>query len=900
VTSLADEPVMSLVGTAGSYRIASPPIVRIAGLRADMLVSLRFDSAMATINAVLAADRWLNTEASAIGQELYEAVGKVSDPALRPVLVGLRRAVHKHARPSRSGLPTAAPVLPAALIHRMRSFEDGLGRRRQLVESVPAILAAEITERMPEFRRALADPVFRHALAHAGPPVAESLERWLDGGRPPAAAKLTRLVMYLSRASTKTSPYSSFTTTGPARWTCLQTGPVRLDNAVEPSGSLEVRGGLIRELERALSEVQSLRRRMHVRVNPSALEYAGNVCFLGPPPGEAIIAVPANPAVTGCLTAVSSPAGQGTLADLRRRLADGDDPPPGLDEYLNRLIDVGLLELHVPVADQAADPLGELARWLLAADPERHAALAAGCLDLRAQLEAPTRLDEVSAHRVRLARVSKALGQLTAEAGLGWTGSSAPGRALAENVVYPQPAADLSLPQWRPVLDDLDVLRHWAALYDPGLQLRLALGAYSGARFGPVPVPFVALYDALQHDLPLTVPPRACAPALADLRRLLGVAGRPSSPGLERVREIDRLRQAAAHVLVGGGAGEDGRIRIAPQVLASEAASWPAYVTLPQSIAAYVQPLDTEQSGLRVVLNVMISGYGRGRSRWLHLVARAGGYPGQCGFPAPLPPPSHPVPAESPGYFGSTLNFRKPATALVIDYPNTVSYGSAERRVALRDLTVAADPKTGGCELRCQGRQIIPVHTGMLAEFLLPPAFQFLVRTFGHPTLLHPGIPLQTGDLARPVPTRPTFLPRIEVGQVTIRRAAWLAPAEQARRVKGETDAAYLLRIHRWLDSHGIAVSCFVQVLPTASGPALTWRDYRKPLFIDFRNWYLVCAFERLLRGTGSLVLFTEALPVPGETAMDATARPPRVCEFIVELTGWPAATHPRPEGEVR
>ncbi|HEV2377313.1 MAG TPA: lantibiotic dehydratase [Streptosporangiaceae bacterium] len=870
-------------------------------MRPGVLASLRFPRSTTVITDILAAEGAIAAEADALGEALHGIIGALDDPALRPVLVGVRRAIHKQVSPRPSQLQLAAAALPEGLRQRVSRFSAAVADRRQAAASLPAVLAAETAERLPALRDALAAPEFRHALIHGGAKVGTPLERWLAGGRCPDPVTLTRLVMYLSRAVTKTSPFSSFTLVGQARWSGSEALALHRLAAGEPRGLLEERGHLLPRLATVLAVDPGLREAMAVRVNPSAVEREGQVVFLGPPPAEPVSRVRATPAVKACLAAAEEPVtGCLTWAELRSRLAGAAGTGEGVDDFLDTLAGLGLLEVHLPVADQAGDPLGELAEWLDGVGGDRAASLAARCRDVSTLLRQPTRLDDVTSHRARLAQVNEAITRLADAAGLERTQPPPdPGTAVVETGAYAQPVADLSLPLWRPALDDLDVIRGWAALHDPGLALRLALGAYCGTRFGGSRVPFVTMYDALQRDF--REPGSVADPAVTSLRRLLGAAGARSPAGPEsargggfgmlgsppgpgepgRLRDVRRLRERAARVLSGGAPGEDGVVRVDPAVLSAEAAAWPGWVTAPGSVAAYVQLAGHGPGPVRLVLNTMIAGYGRGCSRWLALTARAGGHHPQRPRLA-HPVAQRPVPAESPGLFDSALNLREPSTALVIDYPHVVAGGPLRRMARLRDLTVGEDAGTGLCDLRWHDTPVRPVHTGMMAEFLLPPAFQLLVRAFGSPTLLHPGIPLEAGGSAD---VRPAFLPRIEVGRVTVRRATWLAPPGLLRRAKGESDAEYWLRTSRWLAAHQAPRQCFVQTVKAAAAGPLTWRDYRKPLFVDFDDWFMVKAFERLLRDPGALVMFTEALPMPFGAPSMAGCEAPEVCEYIIELT---------------
>ncbi len=171
-----------------------------------------------------------------------------------------------------------------------------------------------------------------------------------------------------------------------------------------------------------------------------------------------------------------------------------------------------------------------------------------------------------------------------------------------------------------------------------------------------------------------------------------------------------------------------------------------------------------------------------------------------------------------------------------------------------------------------------------------PPALYFLIRVFGEPqTALAPHRQLSDAgwrDVAGGLRRRP----RLEMGRLVLLRAAWSLPLGQLPlRAKGESDAAFLLRVARWRDQHGIPRQCFVRVIapPTRTRPNRARTKARKPLYLDVTNWFLLTAFERSLTTAESrdaVVVFEEALP-------DLTDAPRygehghRVTEYIVELS---------------
>jgi len=867
-------------------------VIRVAGMPMPALTRLRFDQTARCVDDILNRDAQLAEGGERLGARLYELIGDPRQRAVKPALVGLRRAIHRRRRPGRAALnEDVEAALPDDLAAAVRAWVDRLRERDQCVAALPATLADETAAKVAVLRRVVAEPRFRHALVQTGSPLSTELEAWLasDADRPPPWPVLRRLAKYASRATMKTSPYSVFTVTGLAHWTGGSSPPaIRFRPDQEPCGLLELDGGVLPALETAFAGRPDLRGAMRVRLNPSAHESAGTVSFLGRPPLEPVVTLRATDEVRACMR-LATERPDGTLDELLTALAAngtaGPDALPAIAAYVNRLVDAGLLELRIGVADQADDQLREVADWLKTEGNGRYAAVAATCRSLHDLVQGPTDTDAVEGHRRRLSAIRDRVDDLSEALGLASAGTRFAQHAPHESAVYRRPVADIDPATWRPVLDDLDAIRRWAGLLEPGLPLLVALGAYAQRRFAGAEVPFVRFHRILHEDLARTGDPADdYADALADLRILLGPSPSLPAPRLARLRELNQVRSQAVRAVLVHQADDDGVVRVDPRRLMANVAAASEYVSAPPSVACYVQPV-ARDGRLGLVLNMMTSGYGRGRSRWCRLIQRAAGH--DVVAPALLRVAPNVVLAESHGAFGQAINLHLPLTPYALDYPHTVSDHPADRNIALRDLVVRCDSRTGRLGLGVANQDVVlrPVHGGMTVEYGLPPALQLLIRAFGTPTLLHPAMPVLTAgapdDLRRA--NRVVAMPRIDVGGVTVRRAAWLAPYSCIlRRDKGEPDSAYLLRVHAWLREHGMPTRCFVRSIAALDTPVrqIVASKARKPFYIDFDNWFLVSVFERMVHDPLELVLFTELLPAPD----DALAPGPRACELIVEL----------------
>ncbi|TDD12910.1 lantibiotic dehydratase [Nonomuraea diastatica] len=877
----------------------SPIVARMAGLPAASLENLRFFTSFARVEELAATREWLAAEADTLSGALYVAIGASSRAGAKPALVGLRRALHRIRRPG-SGEWNAevAAALPPEIAVRVRTWTSTLEEYERRAAELPRILNAEMEHKQAELRETSAHPGFRRALSQASPSLFAELSKWLDSEeRRPRRQSIIRLVKYVARAAAKTSPYSTFTISGLGRWTDGN-ADIRFADRGRVSGVLELNGLFLGHLVRVLCEVPSLSASLPLRVNPSATVRDDKITFLGRPSKEPIISMPATPAVLECLRILRD---EPTLTrdGLCSALAHAEGVKDDSRRFIDALISAGLLEPLPPVDEQSPDPLGDLSRWMTANGDGSVSGIVKLIDHVRTELRLPVPLEDVEEHCARQERLTHAVRELAAEVGLPSHWPEQLGRSIFhENAVFSHTAVECALPRWRPALNDLDVLRRWLGVFDPALPLRLALGAYHRERFGSgTSIPLLAVHRALQEELAQEGGAEEAGIA-REIRELLKISPLMPNPDLvhshlPRLRELHDIREEAlSGVLV--EASDDGVIRVDPEVIAKRAAGWPEWVTSPESLGCYVQPISDPET-LRLVLNVAHTGYGRGRSRLMYLIGQADGSP---------PPPdltwrTHTAGrqlAEFAGTFSSSLNLRADSVPYEIDYPFTRSTRPAAERISVGDLAAVHDPETdmvGLSSLR-HGFGVIPLHLGMMADILLPPVARLLTQAFGPTYFVHPSVPLLAGRASGQIPDEVSAYPRIEVGTVVLQRARWVVPISLIpTRAKGQTDAAFALRLAEWRRAHGIPARCFVRVWSEAlwSGKVAgaSWDTWildksRKPVYVDFANWFLVLVFERMLNGTGKIAVFDEALPAL--TDADSPADGSAVTEFLLEISG--------------
>lgn len=882
-----------MILTSGAH-VESSVVVRVAGVPVAALSRLRLDSAYGRAEGLARLAATLRRDGEALSEALYPLIGALDAGTAKPALVGLRRALHQRRLPRDTEWNArVAALVPAEIGDAIESWIVTRHRLDDGRRALDDVFASELREKELVLREVAGHPGFRRALSQASPALFGELAKWLaDARRRPRRQSLARLAKYLARAAAKTSPYGTFMASGTGTWADGAAGesPVRFAPA-EIQGVLEIHTFLLQRIGETLTRDPRLARHLVLRVNPSATRRDATISFLGRSADEPIVTLPATAAVEACLSLAAGRPGS-TPAELRSGLAGGAADESPVEAFLQALVRAGLLEEQHPVADQSTDPLGDLAAWVADHGGAEFADVVQALRRVRRQARLPVAVDDVEGHWKRQYELEAALTDLAQPLGFEPAALDGQGRhTFRENAVFTGPVAEVGSAAWRPALEDLDVVRRWLGAFDLTLPFRIALAAYFSERFGPgARVPLLVLHRALQEVLAQDAESAELSDAAREVARLmgpsLGAGGALSESRLPQLRELAAIQREARQAVL-AQPERDGVVSVPAEVIRKLTEDWPSWVVPPRSLACYVQVVPGH-GGLGLVLNAAHTGYGRGRSRVLALMAEATGE-----SPATERRPSARVLAELGGVAASALNRRVPHVAYEIDYPFAVSSRPVEERIPLGDLGMVLDPRSGLLTVVSErlGAELSALHLGMMSDLLLPPAARLLIQVSGETHYVHPSIPLLADPADLDLPVSPVAYPRVDIGGVVIQRARRIVPKEMLpERAKGEDDAAYLLRLVSWLHEHDIPVRSFVRFARPDEGEGTgDWTQWifdksRKPVYVDFANWFLVTAFEKMLRSSGPMVIFDEVLP-DFEDALGPDPDDPSVTEFLIEIS---------------
>jgi hypothetical protein len=872
----------ALVATDGDYGdgalVVPNFVVRVAGLPMAVLRRLRCEVTLGAIDELLEFQDRLNAEGEQLSQALYDVIGAVADRAVRGRLLALRRCVYQ-ARSPRSGVldDGVRAVLPAELATRIAAWQQCLAQRDALRERAEARCQAESAEKRWVLAEVASDEGFQQGLVLASPDLYAELAKWLaagPGARPDEALEVS-LAKYVSRAAAKTTPYSTFTSLAEGCWRSAGLDPVRCSGAWTRCGAVELAARIVLQLRRELASWPEFRSRVRLRVNPSVVPDGCRLRFLSCRDGEAVVEAVVTPTlqhVLGVLRAAPEP----SYALLAAALAELDPASDGTEvaAYLEHLVDTGLLEAQLDVADQSLDHLGELSDVLAGCPGHRVEALREVLKRLRAQLARLADGERAAQRWVSVSAVGETLQELYAQLDWASRGVEVPAKnAVFEDTVVVGLDYRFALPDWAGVLDDLRLLAELSGLYDRFLPPRLALAAFFIDRYEPGSrVDFLkwcrAVYDEQRRPG-------------ADLGAILIQPGLATTAGLDTLDRIKQLRLQIIAQVREAPVDQSGIRRLDRAALSGWVEALPEFVPSPESVAFYGQPM-IKNGTPHFVLNNTDAGFRRAHARLQRFAARAHG---DAHPPVGLPADSGVVYADVATIAGSNLNLRLSPARYEITYPGSVSNRPAAEQIRLGDLDVVHDATTGRLQLvwRSRAVQVVPLHLGTLVDWALPWTYRLLMQTFGVSTFC--SLPQRLSGLSfLPRSQGVRRVPRLCLGNVVIARATWVVGSGEApQREKNEPELSYLIRMRRWLREHGIPSQCFLRSVNPA-GTITKLGKNRKPCYVDFSNQIFLRVFAQIAAQPDRMLVLQEVLPTDDDLLVtDGTAAYASECVFELD-----------------
>lgn len=877
----------------------SPYVVyRRSRLPLGELEGMSFTTAWSRVDELHALREEIGKRAAGLSDRLGEAVPTLDDSA-RADLIRVRRDVHnlRHDRAA-ARLDSLRPHLDTETLAELESW-CALGvRAEQCEREGQEALENEKQQAVAGFRALFEHDAMARSIQLSGDQLYRGLHDFVTGeggALKPSKARVreSSLVNFAYRAALKPSPFGRFTEIGafppddpaaaaPAR----DHGPDASDASVTVLNRL-----LVNWVLAALPRIPGGLETGHLVVNSTLRAGAEAIEFIGVAPGthdgeniasETVLRMRREALFDTLLAAM--PEGSAPAATVLRALTAVTRNDELSRKVVHGLIRAGVLFFRPEVDDHDPEYSTKLDGMLAAGGTAETAALREHFTELR-RLEQDFAAATAEERQRLLDSAYRAIGGIAELCKV----SPPPESVLKSPVFEDTPAATApqawSLPTVEGSLPALTGLWRLASMLDNGQVKRIGLHAFATRVLGDRrTMPFLEFFKAFS--------------SLTDQDQLDVLMGRGvAAAETYRAQRAEALRTIRERLVPG-----DGAVHLDPADIERACAGVTDLVdtesvTFRAQFAEGVLP-DRDRT---LVVNGLLTGYGVYFSRFGSFVAGTEGwslreaqrkhladrFPGQIDLNSVL---------------GFNFNLHPPVTPGVVNYPGAVTLGADRTVYGPERLEVRADHATRSVRLHDpeSGEDLGLVPMNFLTPIGVPLLYRLLEAL--SPSNRYMWKPLDDiRDVGGSVDYTGTT-PRLVVGDVVADRRSWTVAAADIPMLQDLSRDSYeaLVAFDAWRRSQGLPRHAFVlcqtaeeRDVMAGRGRKVTrkWADYahlrrasvHKPMYVDFRNPYLVRSWAKSALSRGDvLVSIRECLPSVDDYGPDTgwTAAE----EFFVEL----------------
>ncbi|MEM6453513.1 MAG: lantibiotic dehydratase [Acidobacteriota bacterium] len=232
---------------------------------------------------------------------------------------------------------------------------------------------------------------------------------------------------------------------------------------------------------------------------------------------------------------------------------------------------------------------------------------------------------------------------------------------------------------------------------------------------------------------------------------------------------------------------------------------------------------------------------------------------------------------------GNTVNLHWPQTPRILETPGEYTTLPAERRLAVRDLSIRRGQARGALTIEDRdGKRVIPCYLSNLHNAFIPSLLKFL-DVFG--TVARGGF----GPRNMSAEVDGAYvLPRMTIGPLVVRRQHWYVQPENVPDLTACEGAEAFAQLDDWRRRLGLPDR--VYLIEKVANKSMAG-DVFKPQLLDFRSPSFMAIFQTALAAAaGRQVVLVEALPDPDDFPIDGSGEP-RGLELMLEALAFENAT---------
>ncbi|WP_091636923.1 lantibiotic dehydratase [Lysobacter sp. cf310] len=869
-----DERVLVSIGgptaDAASMLVHPHYVLRVAGEPASKLSAIWTGKSDEMWRRLVELRELSSSLSTQLCDELAQRVPQVLDVAGRRRLLDLRRALH-NGRPAKAAeLEALRTCADAALTGRILELDQVHVAYAAALREFPDVFGHEMAEGARSIHALLDSKNLQLALSYNNHRLLAQLKSHYGQAAPSSDSKTVRnledsLLQFFGRASTKTSPLSSFTLMRVGHWQDDDGARVsRLTNRVERR--VEAKAALMRHiLDGWMRNYETVSRVFPLKLNPTVLEADGKLKLQVVSAGRDFIG-----RIWGTGVDVSSVDASPMFACVRRALEDAPDaslpieslvdricalapklPQVAVEAYVKKLYEIGYLLAQTGYVEQT-DTLEWMADIGAELGDEIDGDFRAAVSRMRAGLEV-MRGNDVDQRIVASSNLDSTIFDMAAAAGAR-IGGYLYRTPYYENCYYTGDDQDLSLGLIDAHREEFDLIQQVNGIIDANRLVHTSLCDYFVSRFGEdgVCTDIATLIE--EFDLayaPLVSEGKADAEGVAE--------NSPRTLALLRAKRAfeDYLKQQL-------GQGRD--IQLDPEALRGIVAMLPQGMRSRSLSYSYlVQPFKSDDAeGL--VLNQIYGGRSGILSRFCEVLDQDG----MAQVRAYLQKGSEAGHnAELGGVFGFNAN-RHPSMSdvEVVVPPFGPSYDQT-RKVSLAELSLVYVPNEHRLVFRGGDGKIVDIwYHGLLTPVMLPAVQRTIALAFSEgPCFLVANAMARVADSGG---SDVQYTPRLTLGNIVVSRRSWTV-AHSTCPDASLPPAQFYLAIRDWQKAHGLPERFFVRAILGGSGEktrisrfsamkGLNFKDL-KPFYVDLRNPRFVRLLQNMLKRHDLALQISELLP---------------------------------------
>ncbi|MFH9063259.1 lantibiotic dehydratase [Streptomyces coeruleorubidus] len=871
-------------------RVSPYVLFRRSRLPVAELAGLRFDETWERIEE----SRRLRAECARRAEEVSDSLaGFVPhvDESVRADLVRLRRDVYnQRAEPAARRIDVVEPHLEKDTVAGLREWFDLVQRMRRCEDEAQSLFDARMQSARAGFARLFEHDSMARSIQLSGEQLYESLRRYTSGEMGSVKPSRLRvlestLVNFAYRAALKPSPFGRFTEVGAFPTDLPEAEHVVSEPRTYSTSTLN--RVLVNWLVAGLRRVDGGIDLCQVLLNSSLRADDKTIEFIGLVPdaggeglSETVVRLKRDKIVNRILTVMAS--GTASVPEVLRALTELTGREEAGRKALRAMLRLELLYVS-PGFDEQDPGYSEKLAGVLRAGTTPPVAALSGHLDTLVELETALSDAPTEKRRPLLSAADKALTGIAEVCGL-----EAPPVEISRAPVYedlwtPDRPATWNRESVAKSVPALESLWRLSSMLDYGHTKRLGVYAFAADTFGDrETVPFLTFFEKLVQ--------------LSEAEQDAVFWGRYSSAAETFIAQRDQALRDIGGQLV----PEDGVVRMTPEAL-KDACSGVEDCVDPDSITFRVQLAGGAPSP-DVVVNGVLTGYGVYFSRFSSFIegSAAEGWTLRSAVREHLRK-AFPGQVDLNMVAGLNFNLHPPLTDRVLNYPGTWPTSPEMKAYSLDKLMIRIDHAHRGLFL-WDPELDERVHLTPM-NFLLPivvPVLYNLMEALS-PTIRYNYAPMD--DIGRAMGHRgyPGSSPRLMVGDVVASRRTWTVPAREIPELSELSKDSYpaLLRFDQWRIEQGLPQHAFVLTQRLDEYNLLSglveeiprdWTDFNhlhrasvhKPMYVDFRNPYLVRSFAKTaLTRDDVYVSIRECMPATDEYGGSG---PAAAEEFFVEL----------------